>query len=183
MTSPSPSLHLGWLASHAGVLLGVMALTGAFPPAASGQGWNAQIAAHAPAPEAMPPFKRGRERKLRVVEAPQPVVDAPQPVVERRPPQEAAPAKPAAAKPQAQAEAAKPRPAQDYCVNIANAAADARFMWQKKALTDIERELQERVAKLAKRHLAESQHYALAEGSGQVVRATSLRAGFNHLSS
>lgn len=141
MTSPSPSLHLGWLASHAGVLLGAMALTGAFPPAASGQGWNAQIAAHAPAPEAMPPFKSGRERKLRVVEAPQPVV-------ERRPPQEAAPAKPAAAKPQAQAEAAKPRPAQDYCVNIANAAADARFMWQKKALTDIEKELQERVAKL-----------------------------------
>src|SRR3954447_2781416 len=39
----------------------------------------------------------------------------------------------------------------------------------------------ERGARLAKRHLEESQHYALAEGSGQVVRATSLRAGFNHL--
>jgi DNA-binding FadR family transcriptional regulator len=41
----------------------------------------------------------------------------------------------------------------------------------------------ERVAKLAKRHLQESQHYALAEGREQVVRATSLRAGFNHLGS
>jgi flagellar motility protein MotE (MotC chaperone) len=161
MTSPSPSLQQAsrkprphrraarrFGPSPALVLLGAITLTGALAPAASGQGWNAQIAAHVPAPEAMPPFKSGRQRKLRVVEAPQPVVEAPQPVVDRRPPQQAVPAKPAAAKPQAQAEAAKPRPAQDYCVNIANAAADARFMWQKKALTDIEKELQERVAKL-----------------------------------
>jgi DNA-binding FadR family transcriptional regulator len=39
----------------------------------------------------------------------------------------------------------------------------------------------ERVARLARRHLQESQHYALAEGSDQVVRATSLRTGFNRL--
>jgi DNA-binding FadR family transcriptional regulator len=37
----------------------------------------------------------------------------------------------------------------------------------------------ERVARLARRHLQESQHYALAEGSEQVVRATTLRSGFN----
>lgn len=39
----------------------------------------------------------------------------------------------------------------------------------------------ERVARLARRHLEESQHYALADGSDQVVRATSLRSGFNRL--
>jgi GntR family transcriptional repressor for pyruvate dehydrogenase complex len=37
----------------------------------------------------------------------------------------------------------------------------------------------ERVTKLARRHLQESQHYALADGSDRVVRATSLRSGFN----
>ena len=41
----------------------------------------------------------------------------------------------------------------------------------------------ERVAKLARRHLQESQHYALAEGSDRVVRATSLRSGFNRMGS
>lgn len=40
---------------------------------------------------------------------------------------------------------------------------------------------EEKVARLARRHLQESQHYSLAEGSDQVVRATSLRAGFNRL--
>jgi flagellar motility protein MotE (MotC chaperone) len=40
------------------------------------------------------------------------------------------------------------RPAQQYCINIANAAADARITWQKKMLGDMERELEDRIAKL-----------------------------------
>ena len=40
----------------------------------------------------------------------------------------------------------------------------------------------ERAANLARKHLQESQHYALAEGSHQVVRATSMRSGFSRLS-
>lgn len=40
------------------------------------------------------------------------------------------------------------RPAQQYCVNIASAAADARFNWQKKTIGDMERELDDRIAKL-----------------------------------
>lgn len=40
------------------------------------------------------------------------------------------------------------RPAQQYCINIASAAADARFNWQKKTLGDMERELEDRIAKL-----------------------------------
>ena len=40
------------------------------------------------------------------------------------------------------------RPAQQYCINIASAAADARFNWQKKTIGDMERELDDRIAKL-----------------------------------
>jgi flagellar motility protein MotE (MotC chaperone) len=37
---------------------------------------------------------------------------------------------------------------QQYCANIANPAAEARFAWQKQALADIERQLEERIALL-----------------------------------
>ena len=40
-----------------------------------------------------------------------------------------------------------------------------------------------KVANLARRHLQESQHYALAEGSNEVVRATTLRSGFERFGS
>jgi flagellar motility protein MotE (MotC chaperone) len=54
---------------------------------------------------------------------------------------------PAAAKP------AEPAPletsaARQYCVNIANAAADARFAWQKQVLAATEQELEKRIALL-----------------------------------
>jgi GntR family transcriptional repressor for pyruvate dehydrogenase complex len=39
----------------------------------------------------------------------------------------------------------------------------------------------EKVARLARRHLDESQHYSLAESGDQVVRATSLRNGFTRV--
>ena len=38
-----------------------------------------------------------------------------------------------------------PAPARDYCLNIADAAADARFAWQKKVLAEIEQEIAKRV--------------------------------------
>jgi flagellar motility protein MotE (MotC chaperone) len=38
--------------------------------------------------------------------------------------------------------------ARQYCINIANAAADARYAWQKKTLLDIEQELEKRIALL-----------------------------------
>ena len=40
----------------------------------------------------------------------------------------------------------RPSAARQYCVNIANAAADARFAWQKKTLADTEQELEKRIA-------------------------------------
>jgi flagellar motility protein MotE (MotC chaperone) len=39
-------------------------------------------------------------------------------------------------------------PAQQYCANIADAAADARFAWQKKALTEVQQEVDKRIARL-----------------------------------
>ena len=38
--------------------------------------------------------------------------------------------------------------ADDYCANIANPAADARFAWQKKTLADMEQEIAKRIALL-----------------------------------
>ena len=39
----------------------------------------------------------------------------------------------------------------------------------------------EKAARIARKHLQESQHYALEDGSDQVVRATSLRNGFTRV--
>jgi len=41
----------------------------------------------------------------------------------------------------------------------------------------------EKVARLARRHLQESQHYALASGRDEVVKATTLRSGFERFGS
>jgi flagellar motility protein MotE (MotC chaperone) len=46
------------------------------------------------------------------------------------------------------ASSAQPTAVQQYCANIANPAAEARFAWQKQALVDIERQLSERIALL-----------------------------------
>ncbi len=42
-------------------------------------------------------------------------------------------------------------PGQQYCINISDAAADARFAWQKKTLGEIEQELDRRIELLEKR--------------------------------
>lgn len=59
-----------------------------------------------------------------------------------------APAKAAGERQRGATPAGDVRPAQQYCINIANAAADARFSWQKKMLGDMEWELEDRIAKL-----------------------------------
>lgn len=40
------------------------------------------------------------------------------------------------------------KPAQQYCINISSAAADARFAWEKKSMEEVARDLDERIAKL-----------------------------------
>ncbi|MET0569004.1 MAG: MgtE protein [Hyphomicrobiaceae bacterium] len=110
---------------------------------ANDQGWKAQVVTgsinakqQAPAPKnsalpipvdrlytaAVPSEKKGAE-------------PVPAKTVNERPRDTAPPAKDA-------------RPAQQYCVNIASAAADARFNWQKKTIGDMERELDDRIARL-----------------------------------
>jgi flagellar motility protein MotE (MotC chaperone) len=44
--------------------------------------------------------------------------------------------------------AIKEKRADDYCANVSNPAADARFAWQKKTLADLEQEIAKRVAVL-----------------------------------
>jgi flagellar motility protein MotE (MotC chaperone) len=39
-------------------------------------------------------------------------------------------------------------PAQQYCINIADAATDARIHWHKKTIAEVEKELEQRVALL-----------------------------------
>ena len=46
---------------------------------------------------------------------------------------------------------ATPTAGQQYCINIADTAADARFAWQKKTLGEIEQELDRRIALLEQR--------------------------------
>ncbi len=69
------------------------------------------------------------------------------------PPLAAAPVTPVLAGPAAGAPDAPKLPApqnetQQYCSNIAAAAADARFAWQRKQLTDLQAQLKQRVADL-----------------------------------
>lgn len=67
-----------------------------------------------------------------------------------------------------------PTSSQQYCVNIADQAADARFAWQAKTINELEKEIDKRLAELeAKR--AEYQEWSkqreevLAKASEQVV--------------
>ena len=66
-----------------------------------------------------------------------------------------APAQPAPQQPAAAASAARktpePGPGDQYCMNVADLAADARFAWQKKTLGEIETELDRRIAILEQR--------------------------------
>ncbi len=77
----------------------------------------------------------------------------PKPMAEAKPAGDAK-AMPMAAKAQADAPAA-PAPAmseaQKYCQNIAAAAADARFAWQSKKLSDVETKIKQRLADLEAR--------------------------------
>jgi flagellar motility protein MotE (MotC chaperone) len=67
-------------------------------------------------------------------------------------------APPQPSKPAAEAPTLSTSAARQYCVNIADAAADAKFAWQKKALLDIAQDLEKRVARLDEK-IAEYQRW------------------------
>lgn len=67
------------------------------------------------------------------------------------PPPQAPPPPSETARKSVEAPQEKTGPAQDYCVSIADAAADARFAWQKQTLGEMEKELERRIAILETR--------------------------------
>lgn len=119
------------------VALGALASTVSHSPlAATERGWNTTIVTGATSPRQTQTSKS----------LPQPLaVDRLQ--TASTPPVEVQ----VASKPggeRARADSGEMKPAQQYCINIANAAADARVLRQKKMLADIEQELDKRIAKL-----------------------------------
>ena len=65
--------------------------------------------------------------------------------------------------------------AEDYCANIANPAADARFAWQKKTLTDMEQEIAKRIAMLEEKTAEYQKWLARRDEFSQKASETVLR--------
>jgi flagellar motility protein MotE (MotC chaperone) len=65
--------------------------------------------------------------------------------------------------------------AEDYCTNIANPAADARFAWQKKVLSDMEQEIAKRIALLEEKTAEYQKWLARRDEFSQKANETVLR--------
>jgi flagellar motility protein MotE (MotC chaperone) len=145
-TGRGPNAALCTLAVSA--LLAVLAPTAAFAQ----QGWEPVVATAEPARLVRATSSISRSAPVR---SPSPPTSPAFEVfmrhtqVAQRHPAAAAPS-PAPSRPRQSADAASAQPTavQQYCTNIANPAAEARFAWQKQALVDIERQLSERIALL-----------------------------------
>jgi flagellar motility protein MotE (MotC chaperone) len=118
------------------------ALTGLAAPAAAQQGWAPVVVPADPAP----PVKTAAIRL-----APSPALDAfltsVQLAAQQSKPSPAE-ARPVGARDPGEPAAQQASPAQQYCVSIANAAADARFAWQRKLLSEAEKDLEKRLGQL-----------------------------------
>lgn len=133
---------------------------------------DAVTAEPAPPPTAVVPAKAAEAAPAmpeaeEVPAIPEPLPDAMVTPVKSAPAKAETPAEAAAppavstAVPTGESSAPKPNPpkrladganaAQQYCFNIADAAKDARYAWQKKTLADIEAELKKRIALLDER--------------------------------
>jgi flagellar motility protein MotE (MotC chaperone) len=137
------------------VLLAVSAtVVGVAPaaPALAQQGWAPVVVSSIPGPESPPVANRALSGGPRMpAQAPErqsavpalmdvatqrrPLTDAPPPIATR------------AAKP-TEVPAFTTGPARAFCVNIADAAADAKFAWQKRTLTDLQQDLDKRIVRL-----------------------------------
>jgi flagellar motility protein MotE (MotC chaperone) len=139
-----------------GILLALAAvaatIAGSSRAAYAQVGWEPVIMANAPVQAPLQPAearvsKRTPKPSLRAavpVPAPTPKWDGMPPLATLAAAQAGAKSEPsrATANPP---EAADARSAREYCVNIADAAADARLAWQKKTLADLEQEIAKRV--------------------------------------
>jgi flagellar motility protein MotE (MotC chaperone) len=127
---------------HAPTLVLAIALAGLAAPASAQQGWAPVVVPADPAPST---------KTAAIRAAPSPAMDAFLAPLQLAAQQlKSQPASPVPARAHSPTEPPVPQasPARQYCVNIANAAADARFAWQKKLLADTEKELEKRLAQL-----------------------------------
>lgn len=144
MRAPATSLQAALGVLAAGAALAVVA-----QPLAA-QGWEPVVATADPgrlAPATAATAGLTPQRTSRV--SPSPAVEAfiaPTHLAQRQPVPPTATAAPTSASPRPAA--ALPTAVQQYCANIANPAAEARFAWQKQALADIESQLGERITLL-----------------------------------
>jgi flagellar motility protein MotE (MotC chaperone) len=130
----------------------VAAIAGSSRPAHAQVGWEPVIVANAPVHAPLQPAEAGVSKRtpkppLRAaVPGPAPATgwDGMPPLATLAAAQAAGKSEPgrATTNPPEAADARSPR---EYCVNIADAAADARLAWQKKTLADLEQEIAKRV--------------------------------------
>jgi flagellar motility protein MotE (MotC chaperone) len=108
------------------------------PPALAQQGWEPMVQQHGDATPPRGPAVKTKPGRSAGAPADTPAI-AQAPVI-------AAPAD--AVRKRAEVSGFETAAAKQYCVNIADAAADARFAWQRKVLTDLGQELDKRVTLL-----------------------------------
>jgi flagellar motility protein MotE (MotC chaperone) len=129
------------------------------------QGWEATVS--------VPPARAGAKPWVTAAAAAKPkaVVD-----VAAKPDGKAAEPK-AEVKPEAKPETAaiKGAAAQEYCTNIANAAADARFVWQKKVIAEMEQELAKRMTAMEEKAAELQKWLARREEFSKKANETLLR--------
>ncbi len=121
-------------------------------PAAAQQGWETVVATADPGrlDPATGVIARGAPERV-PSPLPSPAIEAFMTrthVAQRQLAPVAAAEPPPRARQQAETSAPQPTAVQQYCANIANPAAEARFAWQKQALAEIERQLGERITLL-----------------------------------
>jgi flagellar motility protein MotE (MotC chaperone) len=103
---------------------------------AAAQGWETKITAGAIPLQSPPLFHLAHPKNKLVQIAPPAAEPKPAPAKDVPAPVQKEPTVPAA---------------KDYCINIIDAAADARVAWQKKLLADTGKEIDERIAQLEKK--------------------------------
>lgn len=136
--SPAAALTLTLCAASAAILIGFAGCT-----LAAERGWAPVVTGSLP-PAQSPP---ARSRPGRLIVEPLETAAGPNSEAKSPPAAPVASGRPATDRART-ATAAELSPVQQYCANIADAAADARFAWQKKVLADAEQEIEKRIAQL-----------------------------------
>ena len=129
--------------SAAAALAAIAAASSFAPAAAAERGWNTTVITGAvSARQTRPPKPPVQDLSADLLET------GSVPPVETQAVQASGSASGRPAAERARSAAGDMKPAQLYCINIANAAADARVAWQKKLVADVEQELDKRIARL-----------------------------------